>query len=909
MKRRLTLVCVLVLAAFGSLVLGGSRSVIASPTIIVNSVADPGDGVCDDRECTLREAIAAAPAGGRIEFALPGGSKIDLSVGELVIDKDLAIAGSTIYPGISVDAGRKSRVFAIRAGRRVEIVGLRIAQGETEEQQGGGVWNDGFLTLDHVRIEYNRVDIPVEVEGGGISNQGTLILQHSIVRKNGAPLGGGIDNEGEMFIYDSQIVNNGARIGGGGIFSRGTLTMLESEIAHNGSSQGAGIFNLGSLALRRTAVFSNTADFDYHGQFGGLFNRGSAVLVDSAVVANYAVDFGAGIASGGDLTLINSTVSGNRVGRPRAASAGGAGVSIYGLPDAGAPSLAIYYTTLTDNSPGGLYVNADVKSVQVGHSIIAGNRGDALDCTGVNLSNQWHSGGHNLVGEDSGCPYRATLGDQTVDSTAVFTTVLAPLPAVDENSNWATLVHALFPTGPAVDGGDGHCEDAQYCGLYADQRGAPRPVDGDGDGLALCDPGAYEYDPAPTPTPTPTPTPMPSPYTLLSTTVDGDTANGQWTLKELSDDGRLVLFSAKLDCSDPSQPAEFPQLFVLDRSRNHVDCISPDAPGEMNDIWNDFPSLSGDGNLIAFKSLLDVKNQVYVYNMLTSKASLVPFSPGDLSFDVRPTISDDGRYVIIKVLSSLIAAEHRCQAEEGIYVYDLAEERVLCAAGVDPFGPSGAVLYHSARVLLSHDNHIAAYVDGEGMVLHDLVSGQKWRAFHESYDNYRLYAVLLQDISADGRYTVFTSIHDSLIGNDNIMKTYVYDRSTNETRVLTNLDGFYLKWLDGPYPFLASISDDGRFIAFYSEVANLVPGDTNGEGDIFIYDQATRRTEAMPAPPGWMVPDGASTVPLLTADARTVVFQSLAHNLASFDRNDEWDIYSYQRTLPPLMLWLPVVQR
>src|SRR5436853_2311241 len=34
----------------------------ASTTFIVNSTADPGTGVCDDVECTLREAITAANA-------------------------------------------------------------------------------------------------------------------------------------------------------------------------------------------------------------------------------------------------------------------------------------------------------------------------------------------------------------------------------------------------------------------------------------------------------------------------------------------------------------------------------------------------------------------------------------------------------------------------------------------------------------------------------------------------------------------------------------------------------------------------------------------------------------------------------------------------------------------------------
>jgi len=41
-----------------------------------------------------------------------------------------------------------------------------------------------------------------------------------------------------------------------------------------------------------------------------------------------------------------------------------------------------------------------------------------------------------------------------------------------------------------------------------------------------------------------------------------------------------------------------------------------------------------------------------------------------------------------------------------------------------------------------------------------------------------------------------------------------------------------------------SISADGRFVAFLSDATNLVPGDTNGQQDVFARDRVAR-----PAPP------------------------------------------------------------
>ena len=41
---------------------------------------------------------------------------------------------------------------------------------------------------------------------------------------------------------------------------------------------------------------------------------------------------------------------------------------------------------------------------------------------------------------------------------------------------------------------------------------------------------------------------------------------------------------------------------------------------------------------------------------------------------------------------------------------------------------------------------------------------------------------------------------------------------------------------------LPSITADGRFVAFESGATNLVPGDTNGEDDIFVHDLQTGET-------------------------------------------------------------------
>lgn len=97
----------------------------------------------------------------------------------------------------------------------------------------------------------------------------------------------------------------------------------------------------------------------------------------------------------------------------------------------------------------------------------------------------------------------------------------------------------------------------------------------------------------------------------------------------------------------------------------------------------------------------------------------------------------------------------------------------------------------------------------------------------------------------------------------------------------------------------ASISRDGRFVAFESYAANLVPGDSNGQRDIFLRDLRTRRTELVSVGRTGGPANGESLlgVTAISADGRFVVFRSAATDLvAGADRNgDGHDVYLRDR--------------
>ena len=92
-----------------------------------------------------------------------------------------------------------------------------------------------------------------------------------------------------------------------------------------------------------------------------------------------------------------------------------------------------------------------------------------------------------------------------------------------------------------------------------------------------------------------------------------------------------------------------------------------------------------------------------------------------------------------------------------------------------------------------------------------------------------------------------------------------------------------------------SISADGRYVAFHSDASNLVPGDTNGMSDIFVYDRQTDTIERVSVAANGTQGNGHSTSPSISADGRYVAFYSNASNLVPGDTNGTSDVFVYDR--------------
>ncbi len=149
-------------------------------------------------------------------------------------------------------------------------------------------------------------------------------------------------------------------------------------------------------------------------------------------------------------------------------------------------------------------------------------------------------------------------------------------------------------------------------------------------------------------------------------------------------------------------------------------------------------------------------------------------------------------------------------------------------------------------------------------------------------------------ISADGRYVAFQSYAKNLVIGDTNERgdIFVYDRLTGQKKRISIASDGTQGNSDAYEP---SISADGRYIAFYSAASNLVSGDTNGKWDIFVHDQVTGQTTRVSIASNGAQANYASLGPSISADGRYVAFYSNATNLVSGDTNNVLDIFVHDR--------------
>ena len=302
------------------------------------------------------------------------------------------------------------------------------------------------------------------------------ITDDLVIRGSGAPVttvdGGAVDT-----VFDILGTANVT-------ISRITVTNGFGNLIYPG-----GIRNLGTLVLTQSAVSGNVAV----SAAGGVHNLGTMTISDSTISDNKSSGNGGGIrnvGSGPVLTISNSTISGNTT------DGFGGGIA----QDSLTATLNLNNVTITNNTAdadliggdfgGGIVISG---TASVSNTIIAGNAD--LSAAGPDCFGTFTSNGYNLIGDDTGCPFTATTGDQVGTGVSPINPQLGPL----QDNGGPTFTQTLLAGSPAIDAGNPAPPAGAPTCETADQRAVARPKDGDANGSAVCDMGAFELAGCPVP--------------------------------------------------------------------------------------------------------------------------------------------------------------------------------------------------------------------------------------------------------------------------------------------------------------------------------------------------------------------------------------------------------------------------
>lgn len=255
------------------------------PSLVVTTIADEDNGTSDARfgaGTSLREALAYAaslsgPQTVSFDPALTSGGPAVITLGgsELPVSSDVSITG----PGaglLTVSGNNTSRVLHITSGKTATITGLTIANGQVSGAtfpagNGGGILNEGALTIDRCTLTNNVCGTDLQRDDGGAM----------------------------------------CHVGS-------TLRVVRCTFSSNqtkGGGYGAAIATFSGTTKISASTFSANKASDGNGNGGGIANFGSATTVTNSTFAgNTALNGGAIIQYGNTLTLTQCTIVGNSAG-------------------------------------------------------------------------------------------------------------------------------------------------------------------------------------------------------------------------------------------------------------------------------------------------------------------------------------------------------------------------------------------------------------------------------------------------------------------------------------------------------------------------------------------------------------------------------------------------------------------
>jgi archaellum component FlaF (FlaF/FlaG flagellin family) len=401
----------------------------------------------------------------------------------------------------------------------------------------------------------------------------------------------------------------------------------------------------------------------------------------------------------------------------------------------------------------------------------------------------------------------------------------------------------------------------------------------------------------------------------------------------LSADGRFVVFGSWATDLVPGDTNGVHDEFVHDRQTHTTELVSIGADGAPANNFSCYIALSATGRYVAFRSSATnlvkgdtsgVADGLFVRDRTARVTTRVSVSssgvPAD-NVDRNLAISADGRYVAFGSSFSLVPGD--TNGTYDVFVRDRqagTTERVsLSSSGAQGNGPSLVAGISSNGRYVSFASDATNLVRGDTNGATDIfvrdrqnkrtervsVSSGGVQGNLASGNGSGFYGISSGWITGDGHYVIFFSEANNLVPGDTNgqMDVFVRNRQTHTTeRVNISSNGAQAK-ADGdpdgdglaPGGYVGqgrTITQDGRYVTFFSTAANLAPGDTNGNTyDVYVRDRVAHVTTRVNISSNGIEGESSSYFPTLSGDGSYILFNSPSANLVPGDTNGANDVF------------------
>jgi uncharacterized delta-60 repeat protein len=386
--------------------------------------------------------------------------------------------------------------------------------------------------------------------------------------------------------------------------------------------------------------------------------------------------------------------------------------------------------------------------------------------------------------------------------------------------------------------------------------------------------------------------------------------NGTDTLTMLSNDGGNTGSGGNRTDSDTvnivvASVNDAPSIALANNSGAIVR-VSTDAAGVQGNHDSFRPVFSPDGSKVAFYSEAsnlvagDTNNtgDVFVKDLATGAITRVSTdaagAQGD-GYSMSPSFSADGSKIAFgSTAANLVPGDNNAVSD--VFVKDLATGAIVRVGGTTVGDPSYAPVLSPDGSKVLFYSYVSNFVAGDSnntadVFIKDLTTGAITRVSTNAAGIQAGNSASFEPVfSPDGSKVAFFSFASDLVAGDSngVGDIFVKDLASGQIALVsTAANGAQGNNFSSEPVF----SPDGSRIAFFSAASNLVPGDGNGTGDAFVKDLVTGAIIRVSTSAAGLQGNGSSFSPVFSPDGSRIAFFSDAINLVAGDSNGVTDVF------------------